>query len=72
MEIMECRKRPKQIVLPIFYNVAPSDVRKQRGSFKQAFVEHEKRYLLDKDKVFRWRAALNEAANLSGWYLRDG
>ena len=72
VEIMECRKRPKQIVLPIFYNVAPSDVRKQRGSFKQAFVEHEKRYLLDKDKVFRWRAALNEAANLSGWYLRDG
>ena len=50
----------------------PSHVRQQRGSFEQAFVEHEKRYLkLDKDKVFRWRGALTEAANLSGWDISD-
>ena len=68
VEIMECRKRLKQIVFPIFYDVAPSDVRKQRGTFEKAFVKYEKRY---KDKVFRWRAALNEAANLSGWDLKN-
>ena len=72
VEIMECRKRLNQRVLPIFYHVDPSDVRKQTGNYGQAFVEHEKRYLLDKDKVFRWRGALTEAANLSGWYLDDG
>ena len=71
MEIMECRKRWNQTVVPIFYDVGPSNVRHQRGSFEEAFVEHEKRYLLDKDKVRRWRAALNEAANLSGWDVRD-
>ena len=72
VEIMDCRRSLKQIVIPIFYHVDTSDVRHQRGSYEQAFVEHEKRYLLDKDKVFRWRGALTEAANLSGWYLRDG
>ena len=68
---MDCRRSLKQIVIPIFYHVDTSDVRHQRGSYEQAFVEHEKRYLLDKDKVFRWRGALTEAANLSGWNLQD-
>ena len=71
VEIMECRRRLKQIVIPIFYHVNPNNVRHLRGSFEEALVEHEKRYLLDKDKVRRWRAALNEAANLSGWDVRD-
>ncbi|KAM4105380.1 hypothetical protein ACJW30_06G228200 [Castanea mollissima] len=69
VEIMECRRRLKRIVIPIFYHVEPSDVRNQRGSYEEAFVEHEKRYLLDKDKVFRWRGALTEAANLAGFRL---
>ncbi|KAM4094889.1 hypothetical protein ACB094_06G228800 [Castanea mollissima] len=71
VEIMECRRMLKQIVIAIFYHVDPSDVRNQRGSYEEAFVEHEKRYLLDKDKVFRWRGALTEAAHLSGWHLPD-
>ena len=71
VEIMECRKRLKQIVVPIFYDVYPSFVRNQLGSFEEAFVEHEKRYLLDKDKVFRWRRALTEAASLNGWDISN-
>ena len=67
VEILECRRRSNQIVVPIFYNVNPSDVRYQTGSFEQAFVKHEKRYLFDKDKVFRWRGALTQATTISGW-----
>ena len=68
-EIVECRKRLRQLVLPIFYGVDPSDVRKQRGSFEfgEAFVNklgEEKQKL-----VSRWKSALTEAANLSGWDL---
>ncbi|KAL4622191.1 hypothetical protein ACB092_06G279900 [Castanea dentata] len=70
VEIMECRRRLKQRVIPLFYGVDPSDVRKQRGSYNQALVEHEKRYL-DKEKVNWWRAALTQAANLSGWDLSN-
>jgi hypothetical protein len=68
VKIMECRRMKRQIVLPIFYHVEPSDVRRQAGSFAQAFVEHEE---LHRDKVVQWRRALTEAANLSGWHLKQ-
>ncbi|XP_059461858.1 disease resistance protein RUN1-like [Corylus avellana] len=70
VEIMECRRTLKQLVLPIFYDVEPSDVRNQMGTFAEAFAKHEEHYLLDMDKVLKWRRALCEAANLSGWDLR--
>jgi hypothetical protein len=71
VKIMECRRTVRQLVLPIFYDVEPSDVRHQTGSFAQAFLKHEERYLLDINKVIRWRRALFEAANLSGWDLKN-
>ncbi|KDO39547.1 hypothetical protein CISIN_1g042374mg, partial [Citrus sinensis] len=49
-----------QIVIPVFYHVDPSDVRKQSGSFGEAFVEYEKNF---PHKVQKWRDALTEASN---------
>ncbi|BBH03036.1 Disease resistance protein TIR-NBS-LRR class family [Prunus dulcis] len=71
VKIMECKRTLGQMVFPIFYDVDPSDVRKQTGWFGEAFVKHEDRFLLDTDKVQRWRSALTEAATLSGWDLRS-
>ncbi|XP_059451126.1 disease resistance protein RUN1-like [Corylus avellana] len=71
VNIMECRKTVNQLVLPIFYYVKPLEVRNQVGSFAEAFLKHENRYLLDIDKVLRWRKALIEAANLFGWDLEN-
>jgi hypothetical protein len=69
VEILKCRKRKTgQIALPIFYDIDPSDVRKQTGSFAEAFVKHEER---SKEKVKEWRETLEEAGNLSGWNLKD-
>ena len=68
-KIVECQKNKGMTVLPIFYDVDPSDVRKQTGKFAQAFVEHEKRFKIE--EVKKWRAALIEVANLSGWDLKD-
>ena len=68
-KIMECRREFGQLVFPIFYHVDPSDVRNQSGSFGKAFAKYEENW---KDKVERWRAALTEAANLSGWHLLQG
>ena len=39
VEIMKCRDEYKQPVLPIFYKVDPSDVRKQKGDFGKVFDE---------------------------------
>ncbi|KAJ0541042.1 putative TIR domain, P-loop containing nucleoside triphosphate hydrolase [Helianthus annuus] len=53
--ILQQRKVFSHFVLPIFYHVAPTDVRKQKGSFA-----------VEKD---RWKTALTEVANLSGFTL---
>ncbi|CAL2276355.1 unnamed protein product [Prunus armeniaca] len=65
-EILQCTK-PKGTILPVFYHVDPSDVRKQSGSFACAFAEHEERFREDRERVKSWRTALTEVANLSGF-----
>ncbi|XP_050253756.1 disease resistance protein RPV1-like [Quercus robur] len=68
-EIIGCITKTGMIVLPIFYNVDPSDVRKQIGTFKQAFDEHEQRFKENTEKVQKWKAILKEVANSPGWHL---
>ncbi|KAH9795693.1 ADP-ribosyl cyclase/cyclic ADP-ribose hydrolase [Citrus sinensis] len=67
VKILECKKRKGQTVIPVFYNVDPSDVRNQTGSFGDAFVEHENDFRDMPQKVHKWRAALTQASNLCGW-----
>lgn len=61
-KIMEGSKK----VLPVFYEVDPSEVRKQTGDFGNELTELEKKFE-DKTKVQKWRDALRRAANISGW-----
>ncbi|KAK9995061.1 hypothetical protein SO802_024764 [Lithocarpus litseifolius] len=68
-EIIGCITKTGMTVLPIFYYVDPSSVRKQIGTFKQAFDEHEQRFKENIEKVQKWRAILKEVANTSGWHL---
>ncbi|KAL9431976.1 hypothetical protein AB3S75_027062 [Citrus x aurantiifolia] len=67
VKILECKNKNAQMVVPVFYHVDPSDVRKQTGSFGDAFVKHEKQFKGIPEKVQKWRVALTEASNLSGW-----
>ena len=67
-KIIQCMKEKEMTVLPIFYEVDPSDVRKQMGTFAQAFVKHKERFKENIEKVQTWRVALSEVANLSGWH----
>ncbi|XP_039029277.1 disease resistance protein RPV1-like [Hibiscus syriacus] len=70
-EIVKQKNQEGHKVFPIFYNVDPSDLRKQKGKVEKAFVQHEKRYKEDKDKIQRWRNALTLVANTKGWHLND-
>nr|XP_023888218.1 TMV resistance protein N-like [Quercus suber] len=70
VKILEC-KNNGQVVFPVFYKVDPSDVRNQKGNFGKALAKHEKKFKDDKEKVQRWRAALNEASNISGWHYKN-
>ncbi|XP_044475734.1 disease resistance protein RPV1-like [Mangifera indica] len=66
VEILNCRRMYGQIVIPVFYHVDPSDVRKQTGTYGDAFDQYEVKYMEEKEMLQRWRNALTEAANLSG------
>jgi len=69
--IADCIHVQGQTVLPIFYDVSPSEVRKQTGDYGKAFREHEERFKGNLEKVQRWRGALAQVAELSGWDVRD-
>jgi hypothetical protein len=69
MKILECRKTRGQQVLPLFYDVDPSEVRNQTNSVGEAFAKHKERFKDDVMKVKGWKTALTEVANLSGKHL---
>ncbi|QHO13863.1 hypothetical protein HN51_071273 [Arachis hypogaea] len=73
VHILHCIKRNNRLVLPVFYEVNPSDVRHLNNSFGEAMAKHENRY---KDhmnnKVDTWKKALIEVANLSGYHFKHG
>ena len=71
VKIIRCMKEMKMMVLPIFYDVDPSTIRKQMGTFAQAFAKHEENFKDCMDKVQAWRTALREVANLKGWHVQD-
>ncbi|CAN6722885.1 unnamed protein product [Malus baccata var. baccata] len=67
VHILECKKRYGHMVIPVFYDINPSDVRKQHGSYAGAFAQLEKRFKDNIDKVHKWRHALTTAAHLAGF-----
>ncbi|XP_019149921.1 PREDICTED: TMV resistance protein N-like [Ipomoea nil] len=68
VKIMECKQKLNQIIFPIFYNVDPSEVRKQTITFGDALTLHRQGF--GDQKVNEWKDTLTAAANLSGWDLQ--
>ncbi|KAL6132236.1 hypothetical protein ACLB2K_070607 [Fragaria x ananassa] len=69
-KILECMEE-RGSILPIFYEVEPSNVRHQRGSFAEAFEEHEEKFGEGNKEVEGWRDALTKVANLAGWSSKN-
>ncbi|XP_068329115.1 disease resistance protein RPV1-like [Pyrus communis] len=70
VQILECKHSKNQIVVPIFYQVNPSDVRKLKRSFAEAFPQHDPDSNAEMEQDRSWRSALTEATSLSGWDSR--
>ncbi|XP_038889350.1 disease resistance protein RPV1-like [Benincasa hispida] len=68
VKIIKCNKFKGQVVLPVFYKVDPSQVRKQIGTFGEAFAKLEERFF---NKMEAWREALTTVSHMSGWVLRE-
>ncbi|KAH0714105.1 hypothetical protein KY284_007010 [Solanum tuberosum] len=74
VKIMECKEVNGQMVIPVFYDVYPSEVRYQTESFAEAFSKHESKYTNDIEgmkKVKRWRIALSDATDLKGCNIHE-
>ncbi|KAK2421518.1 disease resistance protein RPV1 [Trifolium repens] len=57
-------------ILPIFYKVDPSDVRKLKKSYGEAMDKHEASS--SSHDLDRWKASLQQVANLSGFHYKKG
>ncbi|KAL2967644.1 hypothetical protein AAZX31_16G187000 [Glycine max] len=68
--ILDQRKR--LLVIPVFYKVDPSDVRYQKGSYGEALEKLETRYQHDPEKLQKWKMALKQVADLSGYHFKEG
>jgi hypothetical protein len=64
VEIMKCRKMLDQTVMTIFYEVDPTDVKKQTGDFGKVF----KKTCMGKTNAVsrKWIEALSEVATIAG------
>ncbi|KAL9293801.1 putative TIR domain, P-loop containing nucleoside triphosphate hydrolase [Arabidopsis thaliana] len=65
-EIMKCREVLGQIVMTIFYEVEPTDIKKQTGEFGKAFTKTCRGKT--KEQVERWRKALEDVATIAGYH----
>ncbi|CAH1447721.1 unnamed protein product [Lactuca virosa] len=65
VKIMECHKTTMHTAYPVFYDVEPTEVRKQIGAVGEAFAKHE-----NEEAAGKWRETLKEAADLAGWELK--
>jgi hypothetical protein len=64
-----------RLILPIFYGVEPTHLRHQTGSYGEAIAKHEEKFQNDKEnmeRVQKWKMALNQASNLSGYNFHNG
>ncbi|XP_039155295.1 TMV resistance protein N [Eucalyptus grandis] len=71
LKIMECKEQNDLMVFPVFFKVEPREVRGGRESYKRAMDKHESKFGKDSEKVKRWKKALLDAGNLSGWDFDD-
>ncbi|XP_059316878.1 TMV resistance protein N-like [Lycium ferocissimum] len=69
--IIKCKNELEQIVIPVFYDVSPSEVRHQYPPFAESFSQHEENCKDDMEKVQRWRDAFAEAGKISRHHLQN-
>lgn len=68
VQMLEERRTGKHKIVPIFFDVGPSVVKDQKGTFHESFEKH-KLEGVDPQRVRAWRKALREVAELSGLEL---
>ncbi|KAF7850458.1 hypothetical protein BT93_L5470 [Corymbia citriodora subsp. variegata] len=71
VQMVTCQKTGRQKIMPIFYDVAPSEVRHQTEVYKEAFHSHKNKKRHDGKTIQEWKDALKEVSDLNGWDLHS-
>jgi hypothetical protein len=66
-QMVECHKTMGNKILPIFWDVKPSDVRYHMGSYEEAFSQLQQHF--DEKTVQRWKEAVRKVEQIKGWEL---
>lgn len=69
--IIKCRNELDHNVIPIFYDVSPSDVRRQNPPFDESFSQYEEEFKDDMEKIQRWKDAFVDAGKIAGHDLKN-
>ncbi|XP_010537566.1 PREDICTED: TMV resistance protein N-like [Tarenaya hassleriana] len=64
VKILEFQKTGSLTVIPIFYDIEPSDLRRRKGKVAEQFQKHESRE--DPQKVDSWKKAVTKLADIRG------
>ncbi|KAM7508229.1 hypothetical protein LguiA_018682 [Lonicera macranthoides] len=67
-QMVECQANGGQMIFPIFYDVDPSEVQHQRGSYEKAFRQYKRS--LDEKTVQQWEKAMTIVGELKGLELK--
>jgi len=70
-KILELKKRGGHTVIPVFYKIDPSHVRKQTGTYGMAFQKYQRDVKQNMAMLQKWKAALTEVADIVGWELKN-
>jgi hypothetical protein len=70
-KIMEIGRARGLVVLPVFYEVNPSEVRHQQGQFGKAFEELISTISVDVSTKSSWRRELLDIGGIAGFVLID-
>ncbi|CAE5964716.1 unnamed protein product [Arabidopsis arenosa] len=63
--LVDLAEKKRLELIPIFYGIDPSDLKRRSGCFNKAFEKHEQRF--DLETVDIWRRALAQVGKMSGW-----
>ncbi|XP_039156810.1 disease resistance protein RPV1-like isoform X2 [Eucalyptus grandis] len=69
VQMVKCKKNGGKMIMPIFYDVAPSEVRYQTGNYKNSFLLHESKGRCDQKTIGEWKKALCQVGEINGWEL---
>ncbi|KAK3419269.1 hypothetical protein EUGRSUZ_J01295 [Eucalyptus grandis] len=71
VQMVECKEKWGQKIMPIFFDIEPSEVRNQTTTYGKAIQSYIDKQLYTNETIENWKAALKKVGELKGWELKE-